>query len=381
MPSYDLTSGYIEDPQTGERLGRYLYAILPGVMLQGVTEDGEVYGSSWSGKAMIDTGANTSAVYSPLIQELHLLPGGSLIDVTGSQSQGDAAECQTKPAPLYLARITVLGRGADLRMVDRGDFDPVLAELFKVIIGTDILQDYRFTYNDPPGKFSLEYQPALTGAVTASMSSLLRELAHVRQARLGCLRRCPPIAVRTLGRRSHRVRGRDLLIRRFPYGYPHSFRSVRHFGGVSGRLFVEVRRTGESFIRVAPGRAPRALGSCLDPSPEPDCCREPSHGAFGEDTGTSARMTVVGNPHFSALTVSLGSEPAVARTVADDRDRPAGTAHPARLMAGAAAARRNASPATRRPCIARRRAKRTGTRNWSRRTGRSPDAGDRSRSS
>lgn len=159
VPSYDLTSGYIEDPQTGERLGRYLYAILPAVTLQAVTEDGEVFGSPWSGKAMIDTGANISAVYSPLVKELQLLPRGSQIDVTGSQSQGDAAECQTKPAPLYLARITVLGRRSDLRMVDRGDFDPVAAELFKVIIGTDILQVCRFTYNNPPGKFTLEYQP------------------------------------------------------------------------------------------------------------------------------------------------------------------------------------------------------------------------------
>ena len=162
VPSYDLTSGYIEDQQTGERLGRYLYAILPAVTLHGVTEDGEVFGSPWSGKAMIDTGANTSAVYSPLVQELHLLPRGSQSDVTGSQSQGDTAECQAKPAPLYLARITVLGRRADLRMVDRADFDPVLAELFKVIIGTDILQACRFTYNDPPGKFTLEYHPTLT---------------------------------------------------------------------------------------------------------------------------------------------------------------------------------------------------------------------------
>ena len=161
MPSYDLTSGSIEDPQTGERLGSYLYAILPAVTLQGVTEDGKVFGSPWRGKAMIDTGANTSAVYSSLAKELHLLRRGSKIDVTGSQNQGDDAEHQTKPAPLYLARITVLGRRADLRMVDRGDFDPVSAELFKVIIGTDMLQFCRFTYNDPPGKFTLEYQPTL----------------------------------------------------------------------------------------------------------------------------------------------------------------------------------------------------------------------------
>jgi hypothetical protein len=46
-----------------------------------------------------------------------------------------------------------------LRIVDRGDFDPVLAQLFEVIIGTDILEAYRFTYNDLPGRFTLEYQP------------------------------------------------------------------------------------------------------------------------------------------------------------------------------------------------------------------------------
>jgi len=50
VPSYDLTSGYIEDRQSGERLGRYLYAILPAVTLQSVTEEGEVFGSPWSGK-------------------------------------------------------------------------------------------------------------------------------------------------------------------------------------------------------------------------------------------------------------------------------------------------------------------------------------------
>lgn len=81
--------------------------------------------------------------------------------VRGGSPRCDVAERQTKPAPLYLARITVLGRRADLRMVDRGDFDPVSAELFKVIIGTDMLQVCRFTYNDPPGKFTLEYQPTL----------------------------------------------------------------------------------------------------------------------------------------------------------------------------------------------------------------------------
>ena len=148
MPSYDLTAGYIVDPQTGKQLGSYLYAILPVVTLQGVTKDGEVFGSPWSGKAMIDTGANRSAVYSPLVRDLHLLGKGSQSDATGAQAE---------PAPLYLARITLLDRTADLRMVDRADFDPVTAQLFEVIIGTDLLQSCRFSYNDPRGKFTLEY--------------------------------------------------------------------------------------------------------------------------------------------------------------------------------------------------------------------------------
>ena len=50
---------------------------------------------------------------------------------------------------------------------------------------------------------------------------------------------------------------RGRLIRRFPYGHPRSFRSVRDLGVVPGRLSVEVRTSKELFIRVAPSVAPR----------------------------------------------------------------------------------------------------------------------------
>ena len=129
-------------------LGATSTRYFPTSPFKGVTEDGEVFGSPWTGKAMIDTGANRSAVYSPLVQELHLLRRGSQNDATGAQKE---------PAPLYLARITLLDRRADLRMVARADFDPVTAQLFEVIIGTDLLQFCRFRYNDPRGRFTLEY--------------------------------------------------------------------------------------------------------------------------------------------------------------------------------------------------------------------------------
>ena len=50
---------------------------------------------------------------------------------------------------------------------------------------------------------------------TSSLSGLLRELAHMRQARSRWLLRCPGLTVTTLGRPPDRARGgHDLLIRR-----------------------------------------------------------------------------------------------------------------------------------------------------------------------
>jgi hypothetical protein len=51
--------------------------------------------------------------------------------------------------------------------------------------------------------------------LTSSVSGLLADLAHVRQARSRWPRSCPRVAVITLGRPPHRARcGHDLLIRR-----------------------------------------------------------------------------------------------------------------------------------------------------------------------
>jgi hypothetical protein len=56
----------------------------------------------------------------------------------------------------------------------------------------------------------------LAGLVTSSVSGLLRDSAHVRQARSRCLRCCPGMTVTTLGRPPHRAReghGQHLQIR------------------------------------------------------------------------------------------------------------------------------------------------------------------------
>jgi hypothetical protein len=146
MPSYGLTSGNLLDPRTGKPYGTYAYAILP-VTVQGITEDGQAYGRSWSGNAMIDTWANVSAVHSSVAGQLHLALRGR---------ERDATESQLEPAALYMARVTIDGGArCDLPVVHR-DYDPDLLELFGVLIGTDILQSCRFAYNDPPGRFTLD---------------------------------------------------------------------------------------------------------------------------------------------------------------------------------------------------------------------------------
>ena len=152
MPSYDLTRGNLLDPQTGEPYGTYAYAILDEVTLQARTQDGEPYGPVWSGKAMIDTGANITAVHLFVANELHLAARGSESDATGTQEER---------AALYLARVTMIGIRCDLLVLGRRydpdpDRDRETAKLFKVTIGTDILQSCRFTYNDPAGKFILD---------------------------------------------------------------------------------------------------------------------------------------------------------------------------------------------------------------------------------
>lgn len=152
MPSYDLTRGNLLDLETGEPSSvTYLYAILDNVTVQACTQDGETYGFVWSGKAMIDTGATITTIHPSVAGELRLTPRGSERDATGTQEE---------PAALYLVRMTMIGRRCDLLVAGRRynpDRDRELAKLFKVTIGTDILQSCRFTYNNPPDRFTLEF--------------------------------------------------------------------------------------------------------------------------------------------------------------------------------------------------------------------------------
>ena len=68
---------------------------------------------------------------------------------------------------------------------------------------------------------------------TPSLSGLLHDLAHVRQARSCRAECCPRVTVMTLGGLPRRARiGPDLQIRRFPCGHPRLFRSVRDLTGV-----------------------------------------------------------------------------------------------------------------------------------------------------
>ena len=152
MPSYNLTSGNLLDLQTGEPSSvTYLYAILDDVTVQARSQDGGGYGPVWSGKAMIDTGATITTVHPSVADELGLAPRGSERDAAGSQGE---------PAALYLVRMTMVGASCDLLALGRRydpDRDREVTKLFKVTIGIDRLQSFRFTYNDPPGRFTLEF--------------------------------------------------------------------------------------------------------------------------------------------------------------------------------------------------------------------------------
>jgi hypothetical protein len=89
----------------------------------------------------------------------------------------------------------------------------------------------------------------------------------MRQARSRYLRCSLRVAVTTLRRPPHRARGgHDLLTRSSMSGHPDPFRSVRDLGPFLACLFMLVRRTGRSFVRVAPDVAPTA------PSPARSVC-------------------------------------------------------------------------------------------------------------
>ncbi len=123
------------------------YAIVP-VTVAGFAKDGVLTPPS-SEKAMIDTGATSSAVHPSLAGELGL-------QQVGNESGDDSDESVL----LYRMRVTIpkIGGEWDLYVIGREYGHP---QLFRVIIGTDILKDCAFTFNGPKGRgtFGLMYFP------------------------------------------------------------------------------------------------------------------------------------------------------------------------------------------------------------------------------
>jgi hypothetical protein len=133
--------------------GTYGHAIV-SVTIQGVT-DGKPSSPVMPERALIDTGSTDTTIHSDLVRDL------SLKQVGFSEGE-DGTTGKLEPVPNYRICLTIpkleaqWGDQGDLYAPERapGLYEP---PPFRVIIGTDILRTCRFTYNDPPGWFALEY--------------------------------------------------------------------------------------------------------------------------------------------------------------------------------------------------------------------------------
>ena len=136
-------------PLTRWQIGSYpetKLAIHP-VTVQRVTEDGVVSGDPLDRPALIDTGATGSAV-SPGLRALLDLEAS---DFTEQGLGGQPGEQDENSRPLYWLRITIGTKGWDVLVFER-------ATGADVLIGCDILQHYRFTYDGldgPDGSYDL----------------------------------------------------------------------------------------------------------------------------------------------------------------------------------------------------------------------------------
>ena len=120
------------------------------VTVQRVTQDGVVSGAPLQDDAIIDTGATTSSVYPDLREALELEQS----DYSELGSGGLPGEEERKLYPLYWMRVTIGEQEWDVPVVERRVPDDKRA----VIIGCDVLQHYRFTYDGldgPDGSFTL----------------------------------------------------------------------------------------------------------------------------------------------------------------------------------------------------------------------------------
>ena len=114
-----------------------------------MTEDGNLTGPVATERALIDTGSTDTTIHPDLVKDLSLRQVGISV---GEDAMTDKRE----PVPNYRICLTIpkleaqWGESGDLYAPERAP-DLYAPPPFRVIIGTDILQTCRFTYNDPQG--------------------------------------------------------------------------------------------------------------------------------------------------------------------------------------------------------------------------------------
>ena len=165
----ELTVFPVVDQHDNSRiLGVAPLAIIPAIEIAGVTAGG-TWSPTQNVKALIDTGATTSAIHPSLAANL-----GDLMKVGREQGGDTNAPNGHAEHTLYELRVTITGPGGSgfewrpVYAIERPYEEPEKVGCF--LIGCDILRDCRFTYDGianpvitlpdgsevPTGRFILE---------------------------------------------------------------------------------------------------------------------------------------------------------------------------------------------------------------------------------
>ena len=118
--------------------------------------ESSISGPSREERALIDTGSTDTVVHPQLAKDLGL-------QATDYEEKAyDVDKGQEVPSPIYHVCLTISARNGDVWTYAEWS-DLYVAErpnpyshLFRLIIGNDILQSCRFTYDGPAGSFALE---------------------------------------------------------------------------------------------------------------------------------------------------------------------------------------------------------------------------------
>jgi hypothetical protein len=122
------------------------YAIVP-VTICGIRPDGS-RGPAQDEQAMIDTGATTSAIHPDLSEGL----GVDAVSREEGMASGDETPVEV---PVFHVAIAITSPAGDIRAEWRPNAVELplpYPDLFRVIIGTDILAGCQFTYNGTAGR-------------------------------------------------------------------------------------------------------------------------------------------------------------------------------------------------------------------------------------